>query len=63
MLKLRTKGWKGHMARRGEKINPYRAVMLKSKGKRSAGRLRRRKENNIEIELKPDCAYISELTE
>jgi hypothetical protein len=44
--------WAGRVARRGVKRNEYRILMRKPEGKRSLERPRRRRENNIKIDLK-----------
>jgi hypothetical protein len=42
----------GHVARRGEKMNPYRILVGKPEGKRPLGRPRRRWEDNICVDLR-----------
>ncbi|KAJ4447600.1 hypothetical protein ANN_09607 [Periplaneta americana] len=44
--------WAGHVARMGESRNPYRVLVGRAEGKRPLGRLRRRWEDNIKIELR-----------
>jgi hypothetical protein len=44
--------WAGHVAGMGEKRNAYRILVVKPKGKRPLGRLRRRWVNNIKIDLR-----------
>jgi hypothetical protein len=52
MIKSRRMRWVGHVARMGEKRNPYRILMGKSEGKILLGRPRHRWENNIKINLR-----------
>jgi len=44
-------GWTGHIARMGERRGAYRALVETPEGKRPLGRPRRRREDNIEMEL------------
>jgi hypothetical protein len=44
--------WAGHVARIGEKINPYRILVGKPEGKRPLGRPRRTCVDNIRIDLR-----------
>jgi hypothetical protein len=44
--------WAGHVARKGEKSNPYRILVVKPEGRIPLRRLRRRWEDNIKIELR-----------
>jgi hypothetical protein len=44
--------WVRHVARIGEKRGIYRVLVGKPEGKRSLGKLRRRLEDNIKIDLK-----------
>jgi hypothetical protein len=44
--------WAGHVARTGKKRNAYSSLVGKPEGKRPLGRPRRRRENNIEMNLK-----------
>jgi hypothetical protein len=44
--------WAGHTARKGDKRNAYRILVVKPEGKRSLGRPRRRWVDNIKIDLK-----------
>jgi hypothetical protein len=46
MMKSR-KGWAGHVARMGEKRNPYRILVGKPEEKRPLGRPRRRWVDNV----------------
>jgi hypothetical protein len=43
--------WAGHVARMGEKRNAYRLLVGKPEGKRSLGRPRRRRVDNIRMDL------------
>ena len=43
--------WAGHVARTVERRGLYRVLMGKPEGKRSLGRLRRRWENNVKMDL------------
>jgi hypothetical protein len=43
--------WAGHVARRGEKRNAYRLLVGKPEVKRPLGRPRRRREDNIRMDL------------
>jgi hypothetical protein len=43
--------WAGHVARKEERIRLYRVLVGKSKGKRPFGRLRRRWEENIKMNV------------
>jgi hypothetical protein len=43
--------WAGHVARMGEKRDAFRDFMGRPEGKRSFGKLRRRWENNIKIDV------------
>jgi hypothetical protein len=51
MIKSRRMGWAGYVARMGEKRNAYRNLVGKPKGKRPLGRLGRRWEDNIIMDL------------
>jgi hypothetical protein len=42
MIKSRRMRWAGHVARMGEKRNPYRILVAKREGKKPLGRPRRR---------------------
>jgi hypothetical protein len=44
--------WEGHMARMGERKDAYRVLVGKPDGRRSLGRLRRRWEDNIKMDLR-----------
>jgi len=41
----------GHVARMGERRDVYRVLVGKTEGKRPLGRLRRRREDNIKMDL------------
>jgi hypothetical protein len=45
-------GWAGHVARMGEGRGVYRVLVGRPEGKRSLGRLRRRWEDNIKMDLR-----------
>jgi hypothetical protein len=51
-IKSRRLRWAGHVARMGEEKNVYRVLMVKSEGKRSVGRPRRRWEDGIRMDLR-----------
>jgi hypothetical protein len=51
IIKSRMIRWAGHVARMGEKRNPYRLLVGKPEGKRPLGRLRRRWVDNIKMDL------------
>jgi hypothetical protein len=44
--------WAGHVARMGEKRNAYRTFVGNQEGKRTLGRIRRRCEDNIKMDLR-----------
>ena len=50
-IKSRRMRWAGHVARMGEGRGAYRVLVGKPEGKRSLGRLRRRLEDNIKMNL------------
>jgi hypothetical protein len=52
VIKSRRMRWAGHVARMGEGRDVYRVLVGKPQGKRPLGRLRRRWENNIKIDLR-----------
>jgi hypothetical protein len=52
MIKSRSMRWAGHAVRIGEKRNAYRIVVGKPEGKRQLGRLRRKWEDNVKMELR-----------
>jgi hypothetical protein len=51
IIKSRRMRWAGHIARMGEKRTAYRVLVGKPEGKRPLGRLRRRWEDNIRMDL------------
>jgi hypothetical protein len=52
MIKYRRMRWPGHVARLGEKRNAYRILVGKSEGKRPLRRPRRRRMDNIRMDLR-----------
>jgi hypothetical protein len=52
MTKSRRMRWAEHVARMGEKRNPYKILMGKPEGKRPLGRSRHRWVDNIKIDLR-----------
>jgi hypothetical protein len=51
IMKSRRMRWVGYVARMGAKTNPYRLLVGKPEGKRSLGRPRRKRMNNIRMGL------------
>jgi hypothetical protein len=51
IIKSRRMKWAGHVARMREKRNAYMLLVRKSEGKRPLGRPRRRKVDNIRMDL------------
>ena len=51
VIKSRRIRWAGHVARMGERRGVYRVLVGKPEGKRPLGRLRRRWEDNIKMDL------------
>jgi hypothetical protein len=51
VIKSRKMRWAGHVTRMGEGRGAYRVLVGRSEGKRPLGRLRRRWENNIKMDL------------
>jgi hypothetical protein len=51
VIKSRRMRWAGHVARRGEGRCVYRVLVGKSEGKRTLGRPRCRREDNIKMDL------------
>ena len=43
--------WKGHVARMGERTGVYMILVGKPEGKRPLGRTRRRRQDNVKIDL------------
>ena len=54
MLKSRRIRWARHVGRKGERRGIYRDLVGKPEGKRTLGRLRRRWEENIKIDLQEE---------
>jgi hypothetical protein len=52
VIKSRRLRWAGHVARMGEKRNAYRILARKPEGKRPLGRPRRRRVDNIKMDLR-----------
>jgi hypothetical protein len=52
MIKLRRMRWAGHVARIGETRNACRILMRKPEGKTPLGRPRRRRVDNIKMDLR-----------
>ncbi|KAJ4446911.1 hypothetical protein ANN_13612 [Periplaneta americana] len=51
-IKSRRLRWAGHVARMGESRNAYRVLVGRPEGKRPLGRPRRRREDNIKMDLR-----------
>jgi hypothetical protein len=51
VIKSRTTTWAGHIARMGERRVVHRVLVGKPEGKRPLGRLRRRWEDNVRMDL------------
>jgi len=51
VIKSRRMRWAGHVARMGQRRGVYRVLVGKPEGKRSLGRPRRRREDNIKMDL------------
>jgi hypothetical protein len=51
IIKSRRMRWVGYVARMGEKMNVYRLLVGKPKGKRPLGRPRRKWMDNIKLDL------------
>ena len=51
VMKSRRMRWAGHVALTGERTGVYRVLVGKPEGKRTLGRLRRRREDNIKMDL------------
>jgi hypothetical protein len=51
IIKSRRMRWTGHVARKREKRNAYRLLLGKPEGKRPLGRPRRRRLDNIRMDL------------
>ena len=52
MIKPRRLRWAGHIARMGERIGAYKALLGKSDGRRPRGISRRRWRYNIKMDLR-----------
>jgi hypothetical protein len=52
VIKSRRLRWAGHVARMGERRGAYRALVGKPEGRRPLGRPGRRREDNIEVNLR-----------
>jgi hypothetical protein len=52
MIKSRRMRWTGHVARMGEKRNAYRILAENPEGKTPLGRPRRRRVDNIKMDLR-----------
>ena len=52
MIKPRRLRWAGHVARMVERRGAYRVLVVKPDGRRPLERLRRRWEDNIEMDLR-----------
>jgi hypothetical protein len=51
MVKLRGMRWEEHVARMGKKRNACMLIVGKPEGKKPLGRQRRRREDNIKLDL------------
>jgi len=51
VIKSRRMRWTGHIARMGDRRGVYRVLVWKPEGKRPLGRPRRRRDDNIKIDL------------
>jgi hypothetical protein len=51
IMKSRRMRWSGHVARMGDKRNAYRLLVGKPEGRRPLGRPRRRRLDNIRMDL------------
>jgi hypothetical protein len=51
VIKSKRMRWAGHVAHNGERRDVYRVLVGKPEGKRLVGRPRRRKEDNIKMDL------------
>jgi hypothetical protein len=52
VIKSRRMRWAGHVARMGEGRGAYRVLVRRPEGRRPLGRPRRRRENNINIDVR-----------
>jgi hypothetical protein len=51
MVKSRDMRWMGNVARMGKRRGMYRVLVGKTEGKRPLGRTRRRREDNIKVDV------------
>ena len=59
VIKSRRMRWAGHVARMGEERGEYRVLVGKPEGKRPLGRPRRRRVDNIRMDLQEvGCGYV-----
>ena len=59
VIKSRRMRWAGHVARMGEERGVYRVLVGKPEGKRPLGRSRRRRVDNIRMDLQEvRCGYM-----
>ena len=59
VIKSRRMRWAGHVARMGEDWEVYRVLLGKPEGRRPLGRPRRRRVDNIRMDLQQvGCGYI-----
>ena len=59
VIKLRRMRWAGHVARMGEEMGAYRVLVGKPEGKRQLGRPRRRRVDNIRMDLQEvGCGHV-----
>jgi len=59
VIKSRRMRWAGHVARMGEERGVYRVLVGKPEGRRSLGRPRRRRVDNIRMDLQEvGCGYM-----
>jgi hypothetical protein len=52
VIKSRRMRWAGHVVRMGEMTNEYNILVGKPEGKKSLGRPRRRRDDNIRMDLR-----------
>jgi hypothetical protein len=66
VIKARRMKWAGHVARMGEVRGAYNILVWRPEGKRPLGRHRRRREDNIKIDLREigfgdvDCIHLAQ---
>jgi len=51
VIRSRRLRWEGHVARMGERRDAHKVLVGRSKGKRPLGRIKRRWEDNIKMNL------------